>query len=228
MLSDIIFILTRYGPLLLEGLRNTLLLTCISYIIGLVLGLGLSILRVYGPLWVKAIVGTYIEIFRGTPMVVQLFLIYYSLPSIGVRLDPFTSAIIAIGLNSGAYQAEYFRSAIGSISLGQWEAALSIGMKKATVIRTIVIPQVFRVALPALTNEIIYLLKYSSIAYFITVPELVYTGKIIGTRTFMYLQVYTVIAIIYVIFSLLFSELFFRVEKRISIPGISISTTLRQ
>jgi len=228
MLSDIIFILTRYGPLLLEGLRNTLLLTCISYIIGLVLGLGLSILRVYGPLWVKAIVATYTEIFRGTPMVVQLFLIYYSLPSIGVKLDPFTSAIIAIGLNSGAYQAEYFRSAIGSISLGQWEAALSIGMKKATVIRTIVIPQVFRVALPALTNEMIYLLKYSSIAYFITVPELVYTGKIIGTRTFMYLQVYTVIAIIYVIFSLLFSELFFRVEKRISIPGISISTTLRQ
>ena len=171
---------------------------------------------------------TYIEVFRGTPMVVQLFLIYYSLPSIGVRLDPFTSAIIAIGLNSGAYQAEYFRSAIGSVSLGQWEAALSIGMKKATVIRTIIIPQVFRVALPALTNEIIYLLKYSSIAYFITVPELVYTGKIIGTRTFMYLQVYTVIAIIYVIFSLLFSELFFRVEKRISIPGISISTTLRQ
>ena len=228
MLSDIIFILTRYGPLLLEGLRNTLLLTCISYIIGLVLGLGLSILRVYGPLWVKAIVATYTEIFRGTPMVVQLFLIYYSLPSIGVKLDPFTSAIIAIGLNSGAYQAEYFRSAIGSVSLGQWEAALSIGMKKATVIRTIIIPQVFRVALPALTNEIIYLLKYSSIAYFITVPELVYTGKIIGTRTFMYLQVYTVIAIIYVIFSLLFSELFFRVEKRISIPGISISTTLRQ
>ncbi len=228
MLSDIILILTRYGPLLLEGLRNTLLLTCISYIIGLVLGLGLSILRVYGPLWVKAIVATYTEIFRGTPMVVQLFLIYYSLPSIGVKLDPFTSAIIAIGLNSGAYQAEYFRSAIGSISLGQWEAALSIGMKKATVIRTIVIPQVFRVALPALTNEMIYLLKYSSIAYFITVPELVYTGKIIGTRTFMYLQVYTVIAIIYVIFSLLFSELFFRVEKRISIPGISISTTLRQ
>jgi len=228
MLSDIIFILTRYGPLLLEGLRNTLLLTCISYIIGLVLGLGLSILRVYGPLWVKAIVATYIEVFRGTPMVVQLFLIYYSLPSIGVRLDPFTSAIIAIGLNSGAYQAEYFRSAIGSVSLGQWEAALSIGMKKATVIRTIIIPQVFRVALPALTNEIIYLLKYSSIAYFITVPELVYTGKIIGTRTFMYLQVYTVIAVIYVIFSLLFSELFFRVEKRISIPGISISTTLRQ
>ena len=228
MLSDIILILTKYGPLLLEGLRNTLLLTCISYIIGLVLGLGLSILRVYGPLWVKAIVATYTEIFRGTPMVVQLFLIYYSLPSIGVKLDPFTSAIIAIGLNSGAYQAEYFRSAIGSISLGQWEAALSIGMKKATVIRTIVIPQVFRVALPALTNEMIYLLKYSSIAYFITVPELVYTGKIIGTRTFMYLQVYTVIAVIYVIFSLLFSELFFRVEKRISIPGISISTTLRQ
>jgi len=228
MLSDIVSILTRYGPLLLEGLRNTLLLTCISYIIGLVLGLGLSILRVYGPLWVKAIVATYIEIFRGTPMVVQLFLIYYSLPTIGVKLDPFTSAIIAIGLNSGAYQAEYFRSAIGSVSLGQWEAALSIGMKKATAIRTIIIPQVFRVALPALTNEIVYLLKYSSIAYFITVPELVYTGKIIGTRTFMYLQVYTIIAIIYVIFSLLFSELFFRVERRISIPGISISTTLRQ
>ena len=228
MLSDIVSILTRYGPLLLEGLRNTLLLTCISYIIGLVLGLGLSILRVYGPLCVKAIVATYIEIFRGTPMVVQLFLIYYSLPTIGVKLDPFTSAIIAIGLNSGAYQAEYFRSAIGSVSLGQWEAALSIGMKKATAIRTIIIPQVFRVALPALTNEIVYLLKYSSIAYFITVPELVYTGKIIGTRTFMYLQVYTIIAIIYVIFSLLFSELFFRVERRISIPGISISTTLRQ
>lgn len=228
MLSGIVFIVTKYGPLLLEGLRNTLLITCISYAIGLVLGLVLSILRVYGPLWIKVIAAIYIEVFRGTPMVVQLFLVYYSLPSFGIKLDPFTSAIIAIGLNSGAYQAEYFRSAIGSISLGQWEAALSIGMKKPTAIKSIIIPQIFRVALPALTNEIVYLLKYSSIAYFITVPELVYMGKIIGTRTFMYLQIYTIIAIIYVIFSLLFSELFFRIEKHVSIPGISISKTLRQ
>jgi polar amino acid transport system permease protein len=160
-------------------------------------------------------------------MVVQIFIVYYALPSVGIYLDPLPAAILGIGLNSGAYQIEYLRSAIGSVAIGQWEAALSLGMGRAQAIKNVILPQSFRVALPALSNELVYLLKYSSIAYFITVSELVYVGKIIGSTTFMYLEVYILIAIVYVIFATLFMKSFRKLEEKLSIPGISITTTLR-
>ncbi len=223
MIGDILYIVERYWPLLLEGLKNTIIITAASYSIGIALGLSLALIRSYGPKALAAAVTAYVEVFRGTPMLIQLFIIYYSLPAFGIVLDPLTAAIIAIGLNSGAYQSEYFRGAIAAIPRGQWEAALSIGLKKWAAVRYVILPQAWRVALPALTNELIYLLKYSSIAYFVTVPELVFIGKYIGSRTYMYLQVYTVITVIYVTLALTISEGMSRLERRLSVPGISIT-----
>ncbi len=224
MIGDIAYIVEEYWPLLLEGLKNTLIITAVSYAIGVILGLALALIRVYGPRPAAAAVTAYVEAIRGTPMLVQLFIIYYSLPAFGIVLDPLTAAIAAIGLNSGAYQAEYFRGAISAIPRGQWEAALSIGLRKWQAVRHVIIPQTWRVALPAMTNELIYLLKYSSIAYFVTVPELVFMGKYIGSKTYMYIQVYTIIAMIYVALALIASEGMARLEKKLSIPGISVTT----
>ncbi len=223
MIDDILYIVERYWPLLLEGLKNTIIITAASYSIGVALGLSLALLRSYGPKALAAAVTAYVEAFRGTPMLVQLFIVYYSLPAFGIVLDPLTAAIVAIGLNSGAYQSEYFRGALAAIPRGQWEAALSIGLRKWAAVRYVILPQAWRVALPALTNELIYLLKYSSIAYFVTVPELVFMGKYIGSRTYMYLQVYTVITVIYVTLALTISEGMSRLERRLSVPGVSIT-----
>lgn len=223
MIGDVARVIAEYWPLLLEGLGNTLAITGTSYAIGVALGLGLALLRVYGPRPASAAVTAYVEAIRGTPMLVQLFIIYYSLPAFGIVLDPLTAAIVAIGLNSGAYQAEYFRAAIKAIPRGQWEAALSVGLRKWQAVRHVILPQTWRVAIPAMTNELIYLLKYSSIAYFVTVPELVFMGKYIGSKTYMYIQVYTIIALIYVTLALIASEAMGRLERRAGIPGVSVT-----
>ena len=215
-------IFTEYSPLLLEGIKNTLLLTIVSFTIGFVLGLPTAVTRVYAPRPLRWLAAIYVELIRGTPMIVQLFLVYFALPQLGITLDPLTAAFLGMGINSGAYQAEYFRSAIGAVSRGQWEAALSIGMTKMQTIRYVVLPQALRTVIPAWTNELVYLLKYSSIAYFITVMELVYAGKIIGTRTFKYLEVYVIISIIYLVFAILFMKISRKIEEHVAIPGLSM------
>ena len=155
-------------------------------------------------------------------MVVQLFFIYYALPQIGIKLDPFTASVVAMGLNSAVYQSEYWRTAIGSIPRTQWEAAYSLGLNTFGVLTNVVMPQALRIVMPLLSNELIYLLKFSSIAYFVALPELVYTGKWIASKTFAYIEVYIIIAIFYIVITLLLSEILNRIEKKLYIPGLAI------
>jgi len=220
-MNEFIDLLLRYHQLFLEGLRNTLLLTITSYTFGFLIGLPVALMRVYGVKPLKVLALIYVELIRGTPMLLQLFIIYFALPQLGIVLDPVTAAFLGIGINSGAYQAEYLRGALRSVPQAQWEAALSIGMTKAQVLGSIIVPQALRVAIPALANEFIYLLKYSSVAYFITVVELVYAGKIVGSATFKYLEVYTLIAVIYLALGVLFMKLFRELEFKLAIPGLS-------
>lgn len=221
-LEDILLLTRSYGLDLLNAVGLTLELTAVGFAIGLALGLLIAIGRTYGPLPVRAVLAAYIEIVRGTPMLVQLFFIYYATPSLGIMMDPLTASIVAIGLNSAAYQAEYFRMAFNTVQRGQWEAALSIGLSKWGAIRDVVLPQAVRIVIPALTNEAIYLLKYSSIAYFVTVPELVYVSKIIGARTLLYIQIYTISAAFYITVATLLLKLTKTVENRVAIPGLVI------
>ena len=182
---------------LFEGLLITFQLSFTALGIGLILGLAAALARKYGRKPLSFLANTYIELIRGTPLTVRLFIIYFGLPSLGVLFSPTLSAIMALGINSGAYQAEYFRGAIESIGGGQMEAALSLGMNRPQAILRIILPQAFRLALPSWSNEAAYLPKYSSVAFLVTVPELLARSKMVISRNLKPLEVYLVVGLIY-------------------------------
>jgi len=216
----ILQILAQYWPLLLQGFETTLILAVTGFIIGAVTGLPLSLVETYAPREMRWLVTSYVELIRGTPMLVQLFLIYYALPQVGVTLNAMTAAIFGLGMNSGAYQAEYFRGAINSVQSGQMEAAESIGLSKAQSILEVILAQALRFVIPAWTNEVVYLIQYSSIVYLITVIELTGVGTIIGTQTYEYVSTYIIIALIYVVTTLAIVKASHVVEYKTAIPGL--------
>ena len=213
-------------PSLIDGLYITLILTFISLVAGLFLGIGLALGRVYGGKIISGICIGYIEIIRGTPLLVQLFIIYFAFPSIGIIFSPMDAALLGLSLNSGAYQAEYLRGSIQSIPSGQMIAARTIGMNKLQSIRNIVLPQALRISIPAWSNELIYLLKYTSIVYFIQVRELTAEGKFIAAETFKFIEIFAIIAVIYLVLTVLFTAIIDKFEKKLRIPGIGATATI--
>jgi polar amino acid transport system permease protein len=211
-------IFMEYYPLFLRGLGVTVFVTIISCFSGTVLGTFLALGKIYGNKFVSAVVRIFISIIRGTPLLVQLFIIYYGLPAYGIRLTPITAAVISFIINSGAYQAEYLRGSIQSISGSQLKAAQSIGMTKWQGIRHIVLPQALRRVIPSWTNEFIYMIKYSSLAYVIGARELMTEGKLIASRNYQFFDVYLVVALIYLIVIIVFVYFFNRIEKKVTIP----------
>jgi len=207
-------------PKLLQGSLTSLELTALAISIGFILGIPLSLGRVYGNKFIYTCTTIYVEAFRGTPVLTQLFILYFGLPSIGIMFPPFTAAVIGLGLNSAAYQAEYFRGAIQAVKGGQMVAARSIGMSKIKAIRYIILPQMFRLVIPSWSNELILLLKASSIAYMIQVPELVSVGRQIASKNFRTFEVFLVIAFIYFVIVEILNRILHSVEGRIKIPGL--------
>lgn len=229
MATDFLQFFLHSLPDLLSGLGYTLLLTFISITAGFILGITLALGRVYGNRIINGICSGYIEVIRGTPLLVQLFIIYFGLPSIGIIFDPLQAALLGLSLNSGAYQAEYLRGSIQSIESGQMSAARSLGMSKLQSIQHIILPQALRISIPAWSNEFIYLLQYSSVAYIIQVSELTAEGKFISAITFRYLEVFTMIALIYLVLTIISTEVIDRIARQVSIPGIGAAkrTSLR-
>ncbi|WP_297549413.1 amino acid ABC transporter permease [Thermococcus sp.] len=213
---------------LLKGLKVTLELTILGFIGGFVLGFLLAIARTYGRGLPKALAIAYIELIRGTPMLLQLYIIGFGLPLLirqhfeNFVMSPTLAAMLGIMLNSAAYQAEYMRGAFNSIESGQIEAALSLGMSKWQIIRHIIFPQAFRIMLPSWTNEMVYLLKYSSLAMLLAVPELMYMASVTASETFLYAQIYLIVAGIYLVFATLIIQVMRIVEVRIHIPGVTM------
>ena len=210
------------APRLLQGTATTFQLTALAIGLGLAGGVLLALGRVYGNKPIYWVSTAYVQFVRGTPVLVQLFLIYYGLPVFEIRLDSLTAAIIGLGLNSAAYQAEYFRGAIQSISRGQMLAARAIGMTNLQAIRYVILPQALRIVIPPWSNELIYTLKYSSVAFIIGAPELMATGQIIASRNFRYFEVFLIVAFIYLICVLVISKLLDRAEQRLKIPGLEM------
>jgi len=210
-------------PQLLRGTIVTLQLTGIAISMGFIIGTFLALGRLYGNRSISAICNGYIQFFRGTPLLVQLFIVYYGLPRYGIRLSSFTAALIGLGLNSAAYQAEYFRGAIQSIGEGQMMAARAIGMSKFKSIKNIIIPQALRIVIPSWSNELIYTLKYSSVAYMIGAPELMAQAKFITAKNFRYFEVFIVVAFIYLVIVLVLSRILDFIEKKVRIPGLQVS-----
>ncbi len=215
--------LVSYFPALLKGLSITLQLTFLSAFIGFFAAVFLVVGVLYGNRFFKFLSTSFITIIRGTPMMVQLFLIYFGLPGINIRLSPLTASIIAFIINSSAYQAEYLKGGFLAISKEQIEAAYSIGLNKWNAIRLIIFPQAFRFAIPALSNEIVYLIQYTSVAYTIGLAELFYVAKNFASKTYMNVEIYVFIGIIYLIFIYIVSKLTDYIEKRLYIPGFDLS-----
>lgn len=184
-------------PLLAAGTRTTILVSIFGMGLAIVLGMALASLRVYGSKPIAALASAYVELFRGTPLLVQLFLIYYGLPNLGIQLDAFVAAILGLGLNYAAYEAENYRAGLLAVPRGQVEAALSLGLTRWQMARTVVFPQAFRIVIPPVTNDFIALFKDSSVVSVITLVELTKAYGMMASATYNYIGFGLVAAAIY-------------------------------
>jgi len=221
--ADFFAVVAERAPDILKGLGLTLKLTAWSAVFGFLLAIPLVVGVLYGNLFFKNLCKFFITIIRGTPMLVQLFFIFYGLPALGVRFNPMTAAIIGFVINSSAYQAEYLKGGFLAISREQLEASYSIGLSKWGAVRLIIFPQAFRFAIPALSNEIIYLIQYTSVAYIIAVPELFAQMQFLASDKFMYLPSYLFVGAVYLILIFIVNKLTAWVEKRLYIPGFDLA-----
>jgi len=202
-------------PSLLVGATVTLRITSLSIALGLGIGIVAGLARVWPNVALRAVAGAYIELVRGTPLLVQIFLVYFGLPALGLNLDPFVAGVIAMGINSGAYVGEIVRGGIESIARGQMEAALSLGMTWHQAMYYVILPQAFVRILPPLGNEFIALLKDSSLVSTIAIAELTRTGQIIITRTFKSFEIWSGVALFYFIMTYLISRIVRFSEERL-------------
>ncbi len=194
-------LLTSFTKILIPGIKVTIPLTVLSFAVSLVLGLLLALVLVAKIPVLKTIAFIYIWIFRGTPLIVQLFIIFFGLPGLGIMIEAFPAAVLAFGLNLAAYNAEVFRSAIDAIPTGQMEAAYMVGLSYPQAMTRIVLPQAFKIAFPSLFNNLISLLKDTSLASSITVVELFTSAQQIAARTYEPFALYCEAALIYLVFS---------------------------
>jgi polar amino acid transport system permease protein len=201
---------------LLQGAGSTLQLTLLAIIFGIVLGLFLALGRISRNKIINTICWIYIWIFRGTPLLLQILVVYYALPQYGIMLDAFPSAIIALSLNSGAYLAETIRAAIQSIDKGQMEASKALGMSYYQAMFKVIIPQSYRRLIPPVGNEMIMLLKDSSLVSAIGMAELLRNAKVMANSS-ADAVFYVYAAVIYLFFTSLLTLMFQRLEKRYSI-----------
>lgn len=217
---DVPFLRDVLMPPLMHGLVVTLKLIFLSIPFGLLLGTVLAIGRSYGRRYISFPCHLYVIIFKGCPLLILLFILYFGLPSLGISLEPLAASVIGFVICNGAYQSEHIRGGIRSIKSAQMEAALALGMTRRQAIVNVIFPQAIRRALPGVANEIIYLIKYSSLAYMLTCIELTGAGKIVASRYFRFTFVFLVVGMIYLVLVYLASLLLRILENKLHIPGL--------
>lgn len=204
---------SSFTKLLIPGIKVTIPLTLISFTIGILIALIVALIQIANIKGLKQLVRFYVWIIRGTPMIVQLYVVYFGLPSLGIILKPFPSAIIVFSLSVGAYCSETIRAAIEAVPVGQFEAGLCIGMTFPQIIRRIVLPQALSTAFPPLSNSLIGLVKDTSLAYSVAIVEILATAQRIAARTYDYFWLYCEAGLIYLIICTVLSFLQRKSEK---------------
>jgi L-cystine transport system permease protein len=215
-LVELVDLLREAAPVLAKGAGTTLAFAVASMVGGLVLGFPTAVLRVapWAPLrWPAAL---YVSAFRGTPLLVQLFVIYYGLPGIGIAFTPVTAGILALSLNAGAYLSESLRGAILGVGRGQWSAGFSLGLTYRQTLGLVILPQALRTAVPAMSNTLISLIKDTALVSVITVSELMLATKELIAVTFRPLPLYVAAAGIYWLLSLFFEAVQRRAERHVN------------
>ncbi|MGC8994142.1 MAG: amino acid ABC transporter permease [Pyrobaculum sp.] len=207
------------------GIPTTMSLALLSFVIGLVLGSMLLLVRFFLPKPLPWLASAYVEAFRGTPLLVQIFIVYFGvggyLKSYGINIDPFTAGVIALGLNSAAYQAEIFRSAVQAIPMEQYLTAEAYAFTKTQTFRHIIMPQALRIALPALMNELVLLIKDSSLVAVIgvTPPDIFRRADYYSASKFAYFEAYMAAATIYFVICYTMVKISHLIERKYAIPG---------
>ncbi|MBB3211909.1 cystine transport system permease protein [Herbaspirillum sp. Sphag1AN] len=208
-------LLQQAAPVMLRGTGYTLLFALSSMVGGLLLGFLLAVARIVPWRALQWPATVYVSLMRGTPLLVQIFVVYYGLPSIGIEFSPLTAGVLTLSLNAGAYLSESLRGAILGVGKGQWNASYSLGMTYPQTLATIVIPQALRSAVPSMSNTLISLIKDTSLVSVITVTELMLSTKEIIAVTFRPLPLYVMAALVYWILSIGFEALQHRLEQRL-------------
>ncbi|MCO3481477.1 amino acid ABC transporter permease [Pseudomonas aeruginosa] len=217
-LANLVELLGMAWPFLLQGAMYTVLFAAVSMVLGLILGFSVAVVRVTKVPVVSQIAAVYVSAFRGTPLLVQIFVLYYGLPSVGIEFTPVTAGILALTLNVAAYLSESMRGAILGIDKGQWEAGLSVGLTWGQTLWNIITPQALRLAVPNLSNSLISLIKDTSLISVITVTELMLATKEVIAETFQPLPLYLAAAGIYWLLSALFERVQKALENRLTAP----------
>jgi len=207
--------LHAFLPTLLKGAGITVGISVVSMILAVTLGLLLTLLRLYGTRWMSALATAYVEFYRGTPLLIQLYILYYGLPNIGITLSPLAAAFIGLGMCYAAYEAELYRAGINSVPKGQMESALSLGMSRNRALRWVVLPQALRIATPGITNDFIALFKDSSLVSVIAMVELTKTYNILAATTLRFFELGLVVAVLYFAMSYPLSLLARRLEAKL-------------
>lgn len=208
-------IVTDTFPLLLQGAGLTLQITALSVGLGLIFGLIMGMAELSKNPIFRIPAKVYVDFIRGTPLLIQIFIIYFALPTIlGTRIDPFVAAVAACSMNSTAYIAEIFRAGIQSISQGQLRAGLSLGMTHAQTMRYIILPQAIKRIIPPLGNEFIAMLKDSSLVSVIGFEELTRSGQLVIAETYATLEIWSIVALLYLVMTLTIAQLVRFLEKR--------------
>jgi len=218
-MEEWIYIHNDVAPALLRGFVVSLQLIIPSALCGLVMGIVAGTLRVFGNPAARFLANAYVTVFRGVPLVVQLFVWYFGLPYWNVYLSPYAAAVLGFSLCSGAYHSEYIRGALLSIRRGQVLAAQSLGFTFSQTLFSVILPQALRRALPGCGNELIYLIKYSSLAYMITCIELTGEGKILASDSFKYTEIFLLVGACYLLMTTVAGFALQAAEKRLRIPG---------
>ena len=208
-----------FGKILIPGLTMTIPLTAISFSLALVIAVVVALVQFANVRVLKQAARFYVWVVRGTPLLVQLFVVFYGLPNVGILLDPFPAAVLVFSLNEGAYCSETIRAALESVPAGQMEAGQCVGMSYLQVIRRIVLPQALRTAFPPLSNSLIAMIKDTSLAANITVTEMFMVTQRIVARTYESLALYLEVGMIYLLFCTILTRLQREGEKRLALEG---------
>jgi polar amino acid transport system permease protein len=201
---------------ILSGAPITVLLSVVSILFATVLAIFGALGRLSRNAYLNGLASLYVSFVRGTPLLVQIFLIFFALPQVGIRLDPIPAGIIALSFNYGAYMTEIFRAGIQAVPIGQTEAGRALGMPERMLFRRIVLPQAFRIVIPAIGNDFIAMIKDSALVSTIAVQELLWHAQRAGTRTFHTLQAYLIAALVYWLLTIVFSFFQERLERRMA------------
>ena len=213
-------LLDSFSKILIPGLTVTIPLTVIAFSCALVIAVFTAMVQVANVRGLKQLARFYIWVFRGTPVLVQLFVVFFGLPKLGVLIDPYPCAVLVFSINEGAYCAETMRAALESVPRGQMEAGYCVGMSYFQIMRRIVLPQAFRTAFPPLSNSLIALVKDTSLAATITVSEMFMATQRIVARTYEPLALYIELALIYLLFCTVLTRLQAVVEKKLNAYGV--------